>query len=771
MDETYFSSVKNVLKEVEVLPFLAAVHDIGKLAPEFQVRVADVDELMKTCMDKGLLYAMPVHNSEKNIRHEAYSAYLFEKYCDIMPCFRDGLKRTEKSFLPNVLLMHHQGEQKGAKTPYEITERIISLYGNIPIGSEPVSRFEDEVAMPMMKALADIFPIQEEKLLALSKRHRTSDYEYICGMVMLSDWIASGEHFADTEDMVVNDFPAWKERLKNVCADMHLETYHLPEISYESTFQIKNPRPIQEEIQKILAEHEDFDICLIEAPMGEGKTEAGLYAALTMQKRKGLGGVYMALPTGATSSAMQKRFAKILENAGYSGKPDLVTGTSVFTEEEYEEKDLLLRKLRLLSPYATGTIDQILTAVQNSYLNEMKLTCLCGKVLVIDEIHAYDRYMLVYIKQLLAYCKNASVHVILMSATLDKEMKKELFAEYGTPAKEGYPLITIGSGDTLYEYTCDSAKKEVRLPISYATENENIEDGICTDSKEACGLVIINRVQDSITTYDRIKERVGDDTRVILLHSNMTMADREKKEKEILALFGTDRTRRPLSAIVVSTQIISMSMDVDFDFLYSEETVVDELLQRLGRIRRHEDTGTARERGFVPYAKIFSMGNVRPYDEHQIEISRKIIGSLSEIKLPSDIQPLVNAAYIHLPMDDIKKARGESSQIDAPGEDLRKRVLQSKQREVPTRLGGGPTIDVFTGSNEELQLILKQPLPKKDSIELYRRTVVRGVSFYGNNAESLDTNNFLFKYVYQMPESYQYDHERGLVNVQYKNSR
>ncbi|MBQ3590315.1 MAG: DEAD/DEAH box helicase, partial [Clostridia bacterium] len=198
-------------------------------------------------------------------------------------------------------------------------------------------------------------------------------------------------------------------------------------------------RPVQSVLDTYLSSKNEMPVLMIlEAPMGEGKTEAGIYAALQMAEYWTKNGLYIGLPTAATSNQMHNRVNSLLETH-HIGAARLLhsmawleeTDDTSVKDADNEYSDWLKPSKRaLLSPWAVGTVDQVLMSVLRVKYGVLRLLGLFGKVLVLDEIHAYDAYMSSIIKRLLEWCKVLKIPVVMLSATLPEEKRAELLAVY-----------------------------------------------------------------------------------------------------------------------------------------------------------------------------------------------------------------------------------------------------------------------------------------------------------------------------------------------------
>ncbi|WP_458078703.1 CRISPR-associated helicase Cas3' [Streptomyces sp. EMB26] len=462
-------------------------------------------------------------------------------------------------------------------------------------------------------------------------------------------------------------------------------------------------------------------LMIVEAPMGEGKTEAALAVAEIFAARSGAGGVFFALPTMATSNAMFPRLLDWLNRLpGVAGSPHSVhlahskaalneefTGlmarkgrvTAVGVDETApasgQKPDarhragaelvahtwLRGRKKAMLASFVAGTIDQLLFAGLKSRHLALRHLAVAGKVVVIDEAHAYDTYMSVYLDQVLSWLGAYRVPVVVLSATLPATRRRELVEAYagqagagiswGADVPDAYPLVTAvppGGAAPLVRRPQASARSTTVHVEPLVDDLNVLADRLENDLADGgCVLVIRNTVKRVLTTARVLRNRFGTEN-VTVAHSCFVDLDRADKDSTLLDLFGSpERTdARPSGPhIVVASQVAEQSLDVDFDLLVSDLCPVDLLLQRMGRLHRHRRghdqerrpprlrtarclvTGVdwtaavpAPVRGSVAvygrYALLRAAAVLRP---HLDGVTRR------PVQLPTDISPLVQSAY------------------------------------------------------------------------------------------------------------------------------
>jgi CRISPR-associated endonuclease/helicase Cas3 len=422
---------------------------------------------------------------------------------------------------------------------------------------------------------------------------------------------------------------------------------------------IKRPRQLQETVIEIAELLTSPGLVIVEAPMGEGKTEAAMYLADHWSVRLGQRGVYFALPTQATSNQMFRRVRQFLSQRLTSGMfvnlhlahgmaalaPDYealrrqvapIAEASLYDQTEpgrIGQKENAGRgaviaaewfaasKRTLLSSYGVGTTDQSLLAALQVKHMFVRLFGLSGKTVIVDEVHAYDVYMSTLLERTLEWLGALGAPVVLLSATLPAGRRRELLKSYargaGWPAPQIeaalYPRVTYLSESQAgsqhvpattqarhlaLRWVNGALPQDVDAPFPLAEEVfAALRDGGCA----AIVCTTVRRAQQMYTALERACARLPDQERptLHLLHAQYTQQERAEREDFVLSALGPgddeQRNRlRPFRSIVVATQVIEQSLDLDFDLMVSDLAPLDLLLQRSGRLHRHEKDDPAR---------------------------------------------------------------------------------------------------------------------------------------------------------------------------------
>jgi CRISPR-associated endonuclease/helicase Cas3 len=256
------------------------------------------------------------------------------------------------------------------------------------------------------------------------------------------------------------------------------------------------------------------------------------------------------------------------------------------------------KKHGLLAPYGVGTIDQALLAVLQTKHVFVRLFGLAGKCVILDEVHAYDAYMTTLMERLLRWLAALGCPVVLLSATLPREKRLKLLRAYvgkdlPEPDDKPYPRVTsVAVGDYRAEVRhaeADPARaRTVQLgwlgePALAEKLRQSLADG-------GCAVVIRNTVGLAQKTYVELRDALAADGIIVeLFHARFPFGRRMAIENAVLKRFGKDggpaeRNKR----VLVATQVVEQSLDLDFDVMVSDVAPVDLVLQRAGRLHRHD---------------------------------------------------------------------------------------------------------------------------------------------------------------------------------------
>ena len=514
----------------------------------------------------------------------------------------------------------------------------------------------------------------------------------ILGLLTTADWISSNTYYfplfdADDTGETVNfkartrialkklDFPTrWVSTKRTYSNQIFKDTFGF------------DPNMVQEEIIRIVNGLEHPGMLVLESPMGWGKTEAALAAASVFAARSGCSGLLFCLPTQATANGIFGRLADWgkSESEGMQLSIRLAHGMAELNEEyrslfegeanvdgeEGETSGFVVHQYfkgplqALLASLTVSTIDQALMVALKKKHFAMRHFGIAGKVVVIDEVHAYDEYMRVYLKAFLNWCGKYDVPVILLSATLPASTRAELFDAYQNiksrkekKAREnapwrtgrGYPLITYNDGKDVCQKVVETNTREKRVRIEHLKKDE-MPSYLASRLGDGCAGVILNTVKKAQEASLLIKAAIPD-AHVIVLHSQFIAEDRARIEKDVLSMVGkrSDRSVRKRT-VVIGTQVLEQSLDIDFDLLITDLCPMDLLLQRIGRLHRHPRADRPDELRTPVCAVIgageedLDKGSSIVYGEWLLMRTKELLPK--SVRIPGDIQDLVQDTYM-----------------------------------------------------------------------------------------------------------------------------
>ena len=654
-----------------ILAFLAASHDIGKATPAFQAMLDSDNTTFKNVIRENLNhYNFPFRTDLQNphaIKHSFASQLIME---------RNGIDRTVA-----VIVGSHHGipptrddfSQKKARpnnTGFNNTEWLNVQNGLFEYALE-LSHLDRNSAKCIKAKISAQFPA--------------------AGLLSLADWIGSNTEIFPLLPIDTVCPENSEKRIEHALGLIELSHRWMPPADSCGEFRKRfdyDPRPFQATVSEISSNMAAPGVIFIEAPTGEGKTEAALMAAEHLAEKFGCGGVVFALPTQATADGIFGRFKDWMEKIS-SDNPQtlfLAHGRSKFNntyrdlprqdwgrgmpnkEKVFIHSWFTGPKKGLLSDFCVGTVDQILMCGLKQRYGQMRHLALSNKIVVVDECHAYDAYMGSYLCKALEWLGAYKVPVILMSATMPPGRKTELLNAYYsgeigrkvsgfTIHSPGYPLITTACDGLITETVAESTVKGKNVTVEW-NGHDSIADIIQNYNTENATVgVILNTVRRAQETYSDLKKELPE-ADILLIHSRFTCFRRSELESAVLERAGKNSSSRGNNlTIIVGTQVIEQSLDIDFDLLLTDICPVDLLIQRIGRLHRHERTRPSNLS--EPHCVIlddrggeFEKGTEYIYQKLHLYNTRSLVNEI--INIPDDVPHLVSSAYggtLEIPAD------------------------------------------------------------------------------------------------------------------------
>ncbi|MFZ5799225.1 MAG: CRISPR-associated helicase Cas3' [Thermodesulfobacteriota bacterium] len=610
------------------LLFFLTLHDIGKFAKSFQALRNDL-----------LQQLQGERSSRPYIRHDRLGYVLWEQKLSTAKNFRSwlgietddaNLSKWSRALLWFARPMTgHHGEPPRKEGLNNLMMQAESSFSTTDTAAS--KEFLDDVAGLFHRTLP-------HKEVPGYSKHLKAKWEkaswFLAGFTVLCDWIGSNDSW----------FPFLA---KTVSLNDYWTNYALPQAEtavMDTGISLDSPAPDPSDfpglfpgftrptpLQRFVAGCEvapSPQLFILEDVTGSGKTEAALFLARQLMAKKMGKGIFIALPTMATSNAMFSRLEKVYRLLFHEGtEPSLVLAhgrrhlsasfmrsisspeqthnqASYSTDEETATGQCSAwladnRKKALLADVGVGTLDQALLAILPSRFQSLRLFGLSETILIVDEVHAYDPYMNRLLQTLLTFHASFGGSAILLSATLPKHIRQQMISSFAAGLgsaqvpqafSEAYPLATHLSlemelGETPVEADPRSSRN---IPTRIIMEQGEVCREIETAALQGkCVCWIRNTVQDALDGHEELKKKIAID-KLILFHARFAMGDRLDTERIVDATFGKKSGEQERQGqVLVATQVVEQSLDLDFDLLISDLAPMDLLIQRAGRIHRH----------------------------------------------------------------------------------------------------------------------------------------------------------------------------------------
>lgn len=664
--------------------YLLALHDIGKFARKFQ---AKAPRFYPECFgDDPARWAARYDHGAGGLRLFDVDAQAFK-----LP---QATRRRVWQPLMSAVTGHH-----GAPPEPPVNEHMITLRRS-DFGSAGI-----EAAYEFIRQVHELL-VPQHDITAPDSRHARRASFAVAGLAVLADWIGSNqEWFPYTEpgqdlEAYWNDARARARRaVRNAGVLPAAASRHL---DYDTLIGVEAvPSPMQEWARKV-----DLPagpaLFMVEDETGSGKTEAALMLAHRLIASGAADGLYVALPTMATANAMFDRLADACRHLFASdaqpsialahGARDMHDGFRAAMshggrkEKSYSDSGAQDdasettasaacaawiaddRRRTFLADAGAGTVDQALLSVLPSRHQSLRLLGLMRRVLVLDEVHAYDAYMRREMEQLLEFQAGLGGSAVLLSATLPISVRERLAdafarglggdAEGGDCLNMDYPLATVCAGGVRSFTRVPGRSERARtLPVRFLRSSDEALDEV----ERAAGadkavLYVRNTVDDALDAHAALRAR---GLAPLLFHARFALADRLKIERQVVQTFGKlskPGTRK--GQVLIATQVVEQSLDLDFDVLVTDLAPIDLVIQRAGRLWRHhrperdgrptlfvvtpEPVGDADEAWF---SRAFPRARYVYPDHARLWLTARKLEDAGAIESPSGLRTLIEAVY------------------------------------------------------------------------------------------------------------------------------
>lgn len=659
--------------------FLAGVHDIGKISNAFVYQIAQCFPEIRDLVEPLTIAEPSNARDDRECRHHTIVGAAILNTLGV------------PDWVSSVVGAHH-GKTLPCIVADDVMEKRRNLYGRSEeerlwqeLWQEHLAEALEQAGYASIAEIPDILPQPAQMLLI--------------GLLIFADWLASGTArfpLIDAEKTVTDT--VYPERAARGIKTLDFltrwkidETWRYEDLCHER-FGFDGSNAVQQTIAQVAGEAEQPGLFILEAPMGVGKTEAALMAGEILAQRRGESGLAFFLPSQATTNAMFDRmmdwlrrllagkdetwsFDDLEENEKITielahGKARLndkfaeLAEQGAWTDEDASDgitanEFFMGRKTKLLANFVVGTVDQFLMGALKQKHLMLRHLGLAEKVVVVDEIHAYDAYMTRYMKGMLDWLGAYQTPVILLSATLPGHRRAELvgaylgqanYAEKDALAEErAYPLLTWTDGAHVHTRTIPLDKEQTEVRILRGQDADLTEFLRQRLQMGGCAGVIVNTVKRA-QEIARQLERAFPQCEILLDHAQFLMPDRMAREEQLLQRLGRRSTAAQRNGlIVVGTQVLEQSLDIDFDVLVCDLCPMDLLLQRIGRLHRHGEhprpkpLQTAACLVLNADGEALEPGAEKIYGAYLLKMTARLLPDV--IHLPGDISPLVQETY------------------------------------------------------------------------------------------------------------------------------
>lgn len=692
---------------------LAALHDVGKVSPGFQVKcTAWIKKHGLTV--KEFLGAEPDH------------AKVGQK------TIQDLLENDNLRFWAAIVGAHH-GKLKGdwlsplcdggevwASERRRLVEMLVQEFGPLP---DETTGFD------------------------------ASELWLNAGLIAVADWLASDERtFPPTK---ILDAQAIRER-----ATKQLDRIGFRPVVCESgkvftDLFIFPPHELQKVVDQAVR---CPGVYVVEASMGCGKTEAALMAAYNLISSGQATGLYFALPTQVTSNRIHERVKAFIDRITQNTGTRLIHSGSWLLEKEQPVSDshngeagkewtgrdwFASSRRALLAPFGVGTVDQALLGVVAAKHFFVRQFGLAGKVVILDEVHSYDLYTGTLLDELVRRLRDLGATVIILSATLTAARTRKLLggeASVGT-MDDQYPLLSTMVGGQIQQIPVQPDPIKT-ICLKFVAPADLPEAVLARAERGECVLWIRNTVQDAQEAYRQLcGQRREGGPEIGLMHARFPQFRREEVETEWLGRLGKEPAKRPTSGcVLVSTQVAEQSVDIDADLLVTDIAPTDMLLQRVGRLWRHSrprPAGCVEPETWITLPtldvdalhsatageiKVAFGKSAKVYAPYVLLRSFVLWRNRAQLTLSTDIRPLLEETYAE-PLADEPSAWGElRAELEARKDKLRLAAIANStlwqvalddEEGVQTRWNSSPTVAVVVARR-----VVKFDSKKGASLEL-----------------------------------------------------
>jgi CRISPR-associated endonuclease/helicase Cas3 len=665
----------------QLLLYLAGMHDVGKMHPDFQSKLA---------VENSYYSLIPGHSLLQKAGHARIPhAYHSEQI------LRNLARDSTVKHLAAAIGWHH-----GRRKPINRNQRRYRI-------DSPWKPDIDDWTSFLQQNLQVVWP----------REFPDTAQAYIGGLIVLADWLASSKPREDAQsysaflrrEQLGFDFQVPQE--KDILDAVLKENANTPRKAQEVVWDMINN-------SQLGTNKNNQFLLIIESQTGSGKTEAAQIAGLHGITQLGHRGVFVGLPTKVTATKAWERYRELYLELG--GKKDPMLAHSGATLDLFAQYDRNNQEppyswfqragKTMFAPWSIGTIDQALVGILRTKHFLPRLTALSNKVVILDEVHAYDDFTSRHIHKLIQWLRSLGCSVVILSATLPTAMRDKITYAWEHPEDNllQYPITTstvpLGTAGFITSSLSTSpnsiclTKKHILKPDS---RKRAITIKLHPQVEESAGTNLIQLVREHLYSKSlvNISERgprivvVANTTKeaylaylecrnafpqykTFLITGRQRPIERESQTQEALKFFSkSSQEQKPV--FLVGTQAIEQSLDFDGDVMYSMLAPIDSLVQRAGRLWRHQIDNRSVVAGNKPVLHILHASQeqyendksfVRPYQSKEILIrTLEVLRNLKNELLhdPDDIAHFVDEVY-QTDEDTTQLQEAAAVQIQAP---------------------------------------------------------------------------------------------------------
>jgi CRISPR-associated endonuclease/helicase Cas3 len=574
---------------------------------------------------------------------------------------------------------------------------VTDVDGNVSYDPLPII---EEISQRVKTLFPEAFGVLEQAL-----PNAPAFAHLFAGLVQFADWLGSDtRHFPIRID--ADRCSAARAYADNAVGALGLDTRAWREElnaappSFQTAFGIKTPHPIQSAMNR----DEFGPLLILESETGSGKTEAALWRFAHLFRAGSVDSLYFALPTRVSAKQVYERTRAAIARLWPDNPPLTVRALPGYAAADGEEPVMLPEfkvqwndhpndekahrrwaaegpKRFLAAPVAVGTIDQALLGILKVRHAHMRYALLARSLLVVDEVHASDAYMTVLLERLLKTHLDNGGHALLLSATLGSSARARYLSLDRAPSAPRMPSFdeacaaaypALSDSSALRPMAATGHSKPVHWFLHACMDDPAAIAALAIKAADSGAkvLVVRNTVPSAIAVLNAIEQQTNNNRLfsvngiATLHHSRFSRQDRPLLDDAINAALGKHSPPGP--RIVIGTQTLEQSLDIDADLLISDLCPMDVLLQRIGRLHRHQRNQDQRPLEYAsPQALILTPGghDLSPMltrsahglgqfqdgggiypDLRIIELTRRLIEQHPMIEIPADNRRLVESA-------------------------------------------------------------------------------------------------------------------------------